>query len=194
MQTVGRVPYALGTMAAVDPKKMQAFSGGGGKGKGAPPPPEEEPMDEGEEPEAEEGDEQAMNEGGDSKFSPLMEMLEDNAEVIEEGILAMDLNALLSEDPLPEEQQAIMAAVLGAIDPKLLVAMRELLMEASLDEMMELGEHLAKEGHTTEPDLMGSFLFHAKEVIALMPEEKEGGDDEAPPDEERVSPVANMRR
>ncbi len=185
-------------MAAVDPKKMQAFAGGGGgKGKGGPPP-EDEAMDEGAEPEApEEGTEgdEGMNEGGDSKYAPIMELLEDNAEILEEGFLGMSAEALLSEDPLPEDQQTIMASVLGSIDPALLQGMRALLMEAPLDEMMELGEHLAAEGHTTEPDLMGGFLFHAKEVMALMPEEKEGTDDGAPAEGgERVSPVANMQR
>lgn len=184
-------------MAAVDPKKMQAFAGGGGgKGKGAPPP-EDEPMDDmGDEAAPEEGEvAENMDEGGDSKYAPIMELLEDNAEIIEEGFLGMSAEALLSEDPLPEDQQAIMASVLGAIDPALLQGMRAMLMEAPLDEMMELGEHLAAEGHTTEPDLMGGFLFHAKEVLALMPEEKEGSDDGAPAEGgERVSPVANMQR
>lgn len=183
-------------MAAVDPKKMQALSGGGGgKGKGAPPPPDDDGMDGGGEMEPEEGaDEQEMNEGGDSKFSPLMEMLEDNAEVLEEGVLAMNPDALLSEEPLPEDQQGLMASILGAIDPALVQGMRDLLMDTSVDEMMELGEHLATEGHTTEPDLMGGFLFHAKEVLPLMPEEKDGGDEGGDEGGERVSPVANMRR
>lgn len=182
-------------MAAVDPKKMQAFSGGGGKGKGGQPPPEEAEQEDSAEMAAEEGEEgQQMEEGGDSKFSPIMEMLEDNAEVLEEGMLAMNAEALLSEEPLPEDQQGMMAAVLGSIDPALLQGFRELMMEASLDECMALGEHLASEGATTEPDLMGGFLFHVKEVIPLMPEETAGDGDEAAQGEDRVSPVANMRR
>lgn len=183
-------------MAAVDPKKMQAFAGGAGAAKkGAPPPEADDADDMGDEaaPE-EEGGEQEMNEGGDTKYAPLMEMLEDNAEVLEEGLLAMSPEALLSEEPLPEDQQQVMATVLGAIDPALLQGMRELMMEAPLEEMMALGEHLASEGHTTEPDLMGAFLFHAKEVLALMPEEKAGTEDGAPAEEGRVSPVANMAR
>lgn len=183
-------------MAAVDPKKMQAFAGGGGgKGKGPQPPPEDDAAEDmGDEAPPEEGVEQEMNEGGDQKYAPLMELLEDNGEVLEEGVLAMSPEALLSEEPLPEDQQQIMATVLGAIDPALVQGMRDLMMEAPLEEMMALGEHLASEGITTEPDLMGGFLFHAKEVLPLLPEQKEGAEDGAPEGEERVSPVANMQR
>jgi hypothetical protein len=179
---------------AIDPKKMMAMNG-----KQPEPPPEEEGMEETPEgEEAPEGGEGEMMAGGDTKFAPIMELLEDAAETIEDNLVEMDQAQLLGEDPLSEDQVFKLAEVMGMLDPQLVLGMKEVMGDITMEEAMELGEHLADEGYASDADLLGGFLFHTKEVLPALGVEEVTGEgapaEEAPPQPERVSPVANMRR
>jgi len=182
---------------AIDPKKMMAMNG-----KQPEPPPEEDMGEAAEESpeEGEEGGEDEMMAGGDSKYAPIMELLEDAAETIEDGIGTLDQAQVLGEEPLAEDQLPKMAEVVATLDPQLILGMKQLMMDMTMDEAMELGEHLADEGYASDPDLLGGFLFHLKEVLPALEIEgmEEPGAGAAPPPAEappeRVSPVANMRR
>lgn len=147
-------------MPAVDPKQLQTWAQDGAE------PPAEEPIEE-EMPE-EEGD---MEAGGPEKFMPIMEMLEEDADLIETACAEMDAAVLLGEEPLePEDQQKLVSA-LAFLRPELVEGMKELMMDISFDEAMDLGAHLQEEEFCTDGDLVGGFLFHAKEALPEVTEE-----------------------
>lgn len=177
-------------MPAVDPKELSSWAKGGG---GAPEMPPEE-MESEEMPE--EGE---MEAGGSDKYAPIMEFLEEDADLIETACNEMDAQALMDEAPLQEEERQKMVSALAFLNPQLVDGMKQVMMETSYDEAMDLGAHLAEEGYCEDGDVVGGFLFHAKEALpdvtedhhaaaAQMTEQAMASAEGAPPPEGEAAP------
>ena len=115
-----------------------------------------------------------MEAGGPEKFLPIMEMVEEDADLMETACKEMDPNALMSEEPLDEEGAQKLVSALAFLRPELVEGMKEVMPGTTYDEAMDLGQQLAEEGFCEDGDLVGGFLFHSQEVLdQVTPEHHE---------------------
>jgi hypothetical protein len=177
---------------AVSGNKLATWANKGAALKSAPAAPaEEEPMEspdeemeEEEAPEAEEAAEE-MAAGGLKEYAPLMELMEQQAPAIEEAIESSGINmdALLAEEPLEQEDLQKIGEIIvddevtGAELAGLMLAMFD---DIPYEEAMDLAQHIVDEGYGTDADVLGGFIFHAKETFPAIHEaieaHEQGGD------------------
>jgi len=151
---------------AINPKKLAAFAKAQptDDDEGVEPEAENEALDEGqehEEPDDEEAELAAQGESDLAPFAPLIELLEEFAEDLIPLVDEMDPELLLAPDePLPDDEVAILREGLATLDGRLRRELARALKGASLDQCAAVGDHVANESPAEDdPAKLGGWLW-----------------------------------
>lgn len=141
----------------IDPKKLEAFGGGSkgrpaASGRGAPPPPEEEHA----EPDGEAGEDV----GGVQKYVPLLELLEEFQDDVEQCVDELDGDVLIDpEGELSPEDLQIMKEGWALLDQRLRKEMLKSLAGAPSEDCALIADHLYNEDKTDDPERLEGWLY-----------------------------------
>lgn len=161
---------------AIDPKKLEAFAGGKG-GRGGPPPGDEGEKPPHDEPDNEEGEQTQ----GIEKFVPLMQLLEEFQDDVEQCIDELDGEALLDADAemSPEDMQ-IMREGWDALDKRLKKEAAKVLPQLSQEDAAQIADHLYAEDKVADPDKFEGWIMRVAALLGGGEGGGGGGGEETP--------------